>query len=69
MRGTQDDRFAAAHVAGDTATVIALYLQAADAAAPDGEAFYLTQAYVTALEAGFPTETLLARLRALGAEP
>ena len=48
-----DDALLAAHAAGDTAALITLYAEAADAAAtPDSAAFYLTHAYVFALEAG-----------------
>jgi len=53
----------------DPDALIALYLEAAETCVPDAEAFYLTQAYVTALEANAPSKALLARLRALGAEP
>ncbi|UWQ97491.1 hypothetical protein K3728_08240 [Rhodobacteraceae bacterium M385] len=55
---------------GDWAQVITLYMQAADAeATQQGAAFYLTHAYVHALEAGDPVaDTLKQRLIALGAE-
>lgn len=49
-------RLLAAHAAGDRAALITLYEQAARAADADGEdeaaAFYMTHAYVFALEAG-----------------
>lgn len=61
--------FAAAHKEGNTETMIALYIAQADALfGQREEAFYLTQAYVLALEGGLPTDTLLARLRALNCE-
>ncbi|RBI87117.1 hypothetical protein DRV85_03045 [Rhodosalinus halophilus] len=59
-----------AHAAGDRAALIRLYAQAAEAA-DDGEAagFYLTHAYVFALEAGAPEAAALhARLKAEGRE-
>jgi hypothetical protein len=65
-----DAQMIAAHAAGDVAALVRLYAQAADCA-PQGmaQAFYLTQAYVFALEAG-STEAgpLLARLIDLGCE-
>ena len=44
----------AAHAAGDTQALVTLYSQAADAAASDVDAacFFLTHAYVFALELG-----------------
>ena len=64
-------RLLAAHDAGDTATLITLYQQAADAAASvDAACFYLTHAYVFALEANHPDVDLIrARLVAEGREP
>lgn len=64
------DRFEAAlHDArrtGNWSAVISLYTEAAQG---EGEAFYLTHAYVHALEAGdVRANTLKARLIALGAE-
>ena len=61
----------AAHEMGQTKTLVRLYQEAADTA-PDHarEAFFLTHAYVFALETDHPdTATLRARLVALGAEP
>ncbi|WP_341861197.1 hypothetical protein [Gymnodinialimonas sp. 57CJ19] len=55
---------------GDWAQVITQYMEAAEAEATEqGAAFYLTHAYVHALEAGDPrADTLKQRLIALGAE-
>ncbi|MFK7834792.1 MAG: hypothetical protein AB8B60_01100 [Sulfitobacter sp.] len=48
-----DDALRAAHVAGDTDALIRLYAQAAEGAdTSDSAAFYLTHAYVFALETG-----------------
>ena len=48
-----DAALLAAHAAKDTASLITLYSQAAQAAkTEDAAAFYLTHAYVFALEAG-----------------
>lgn len=48
-----DAALLAAHAAGDTSALIDLYVKASDAAETlDSEAFYLTHAYVFALEAG-----------------
>ncbi|WP_028956324.1 hypothetical protein [Sulfitobacter sp. 20_GPM-1509m] len=61
----------AAHAAGDHLALVALYAQAADAA-DDMEAacFFLTQAYVFALEQNAPQIAVLrARLAAEGREP
>ena len=61
----------AAHAAGDHLALVALYAQAADAA-DDMEAacFFLTQAYVFALEQNAPQGAALrARLAAEGREP
>ncbi len=59
-----------AHAAGDQAALITLYVQAADGANDlDAACFYLTHAYVFALEAGTPEATALhARLVAHGRE-
>lgn len=63
----------AAHARDDGGALARLYAQAADLAAAtgdlEGEAFYLTHAYVFALEAGAgDAETLHARLAAMGRE-
>lgn len=65
-----DTRLLAAHAAGDLAALITLYTAAADqAATPAAAGFYLTQAYIFALDAGSPAaETLCSRLRAMGRE-
>jgi hypothetical protein len=60
----------AAHAKNDRATLIGLYTDAADVAAePGARAFYLTHAYVFALEAADPRAAgLKARLVAEGAD-
>ncbi|MFD2856379.1 hypothetical protein [Seohaeicola zhoushanensis] len=65
-----NDRLLAAHEAGDRAALVALYTEAAEASAdPDAAGFFLTHAYVWALELGHPAvATLRARLRAQGRE-
>ncbi len=65
-----DARMIAAHEAGDTGALIRLYTQAANEAnALDAECFYLTHAYIFALEAGAPEAPILrARLKAHGRE-
>ena len=65
-----DARLLAAHARGDRAALVALYTEAADSAGEDqARYFYLTQAYVFALEAGRPeAPTLRARLVAAGRE-
>ncbi len=61
----------AAHAAGDHLALVALYAQAADGAADVNAAcFFLTQAYVFALEQNAPqVAALRARLAAEGREP
>ncbi|MEM6619616.1 MAG: hypothetical protein AAF631_09965, partial [Pseudomonadota bacterium] len=52
---TLNARLLAAHAAGDARTLVALYRQAGDDATDDtARGFYLTHAYVFALEAGDP---------------
>lgn len=65
-----DARLLAAHAAGDRATLVALYAEAADQSADaDAAGFFLTHAYVWALDLGDPrAETLRARLIAQGRE-
>ena len=65
-----DARLLAAHAADDRAALIALYTEAADTATDEtATGFYLTHAYVFALEAGDPrTADLRARLVAMGRE-
>ena len=60
-----------AHEAGDHAALVALYLQASeDAQDQTAKQFYLTHAYVFALESGHAQATdLKRRLVELGAEP
>lgn len=70
MRTPLDQAMAKARLTGDWSQVIALYTQAADTA-PDAQAtaFYLTHAYVHALEAAAPEAPALhTRLTALGAD-
>lgn len=61
---TLDAELLKAHAAGDGATLVRLYTQAADQAADiDAACFYLTHAYVFALELGLPqAHSLNARL-------
>lgn len=63
-----DTRLLTAHEAGDRTRLIALYLEASACAEDDtAAAFYLTHAYVFALEAGDPrTAELKSRLEAAG---
>ena len=68
-----DRRLVAAHGAGDLAALVVLYGAAADMAEAGGErdraCFYLTQAFVFALELGDPAaRPLHARLCAQGRE-
>ncbi len=66
-----DARLLAAHAHGDQTALIALYEEAALGAADDSaRGFYLTHAYVFALEAGDPrSDALRTRLVAMGREP
>ncbi|MEO1640830.1 MAG: hypothetical protein AAFU41_16435 [Pseudomonadota bacterium] len=61
-------RLLAAHDAGDRRALIDLYTEAADQADEvDAACFFLTHAYIYALEAGSPVAaTLYARLKAAG---
>lgn len=65
-----DARLLAAHAAGDRAALARLYAQAADSAADtDAAGFFLTQAYIFALDAGLGEAAVLhARLKADGRE-
>lgn len=65
-----DAALLAAHAAGDGVRLSRLYAEAAGhAAGEDGAAFYLTHAYVFALEQGLgEADALHARLLALGRE-
>jgi hypothetical protein len=60
----------AAHASGDRRALVGLYAQAADGApSPAAAAFYLTQAYVLALDTAHPEAPRLhARLKAEGRE-
>ena len=66
-----NDRLLAAHARNDGVALADLYREAADSAAnPDAEAFFLTHAYVFALEAALPlADTLRVRLTRMGREP
>ncbi len=70
MQNDLDKRMIAAHEARDQAALIRLYTEAADAANDlTAQCFYLTHAYIFALEAGAPQATdLHARLKAHGRE-
>lgn len=64
-----DAKIIAAHARGDAPALVALYTEAAGAGEGRRERFFLTQAYVIALEAGLAeAQPLHARLVALGAE-
>ena len=72
MRPSNDDLLAA-HAAGDKETLVRIYTALADQReaedAVDAACFYLTQAYVFALEIGHPSvEALHARLVTHGRE-
>ena len=66
-----DARLLAAHEAGDGLALICLYAEAAERAASEiARAFYLTHAYVFALETGsVQAAALRDRLVELGSEP
>ncbi len=70
MSITLDAQMIAAHEAGDKPALIHLYTQAADATNDiDASCFYLTHAYIFALDSGAEeTDTLHARLVAQGRE-
>ena len=70
MNADLDAQMIAAHEADDKAALVTLYTQAADAANNiDAACFYLTHAYVFALEAGTPqVRALHARLVEHGRE-
>ncbi|WP_296424063.1 hypothetical protein [Yoonia sp.] len=65
---TLQDRLLAAHAHGDRHALVALYTQAADQAAEtDAACFYLTHAYIFALETGdAAADALYRRLKAHG---
>lgn len=68
-RAALDAALLAAHARGDRAALIGLYAEAAETAAGTAAAFYLTHAFVFALEAGDTrAPALKARLVALGAD-
>ena len=67
MKSLQD-RLLAAHARDDRAALVGLYTEAADMAANvDAACFYLTHAYIFALEKGDPaSDALYQRLKAEG---
>ena len=69
-RAALDKRLLKAHSDGDCAALIALYLEAAArVGADEAQGFYLTHAYVFALEAGDPrARDIKAQLVAMGRE-
>jgi hypothetical protein len=68
-RAALDAALLAAHAADDRPALIGLYAEAAEAARGTAAAFYLTHAYVYALEAGDALAPVLkARLVAIGAD-
>ena len=69
-REALDGALRAAHLAGDGAALVGLYCRAAERVAErSARAFYLTHAYVFALETGDPRAAdLRSRLRAMGCE-
>ena len=70
MSAVLDNAMIAAHEAHDSAALVQLYTQAADTVNDlDASCFYLTHAYVFALEAGAPAaRSLHARLVRHGRE-
>ncbi|MEM8775916.1 MAG: hypothetical protein AAGF53_12840 [Pseudomonadota bacterium] len=70
MSEALDAQMMAAHEAHDTRALVRLYTQAADSSNDvDAACFYLTHAYVFALESGAPeTRMLRARLMEYGRE-
>lgn len=68
-RAALDAALLTAHAADDRPALIRLYAKAADMSDGTAAAFYLTHAYVFALEAGDPRAAgLHARLVAIGAD-
>lgn len=64
-----DAALLAAHAAGDLHRLVTLYAEAAEQAPPGAAGFFLTQAYILALDAGDARAApLRARLVALGRE-
>ncbi|MBR9842794.1 MAG: hypothetical protein GYB25_06505 [Rhodobacteraceae bacterium] len=70
MSAALDTRLLAAHETGDRRSLVALYREAAEGAnADEARGFYLTHAYVYALEEGHPmARDLHALLCAMGRE-
>ena len=65
-----ESRLLAAHATGDKQALVTLYEEAATAAeTPEAQGFFLTQAYVYALETGHPkADELHQRLKTMGRE-
>ncbi|AHM05406.1 hypothetical protein roselon_03135 [Roseibacterium elongatum DSM 19469] len=69
MSARLDAALLSAHETDDRAALIRLYAEAAEVSDSPAAAFYLTQAFVFALEAGDPrAQSLRATLVALGAD-
>lgn len=70
MSADLDARLLRAHHDNDTGALVALYAEAADRATSDvARGFYLTHAYIFALERGDPRAAALhARLKQMGRE-
>lgn len=69
-RGTLDQSLLAAHARGDARELVTLYAQAASASSGAASAFYLTHAYVFALETGDQSaDALRLKLVEIGSEP
>lgn len=66
-----DTRLLAAHAAEDKPALVALYSEVAAAVAtPTAQAYFLTHAYVYALDCGHPNrDSLRSQLQLLRAEP
>ena len=70
MTSSLDEQLLAAHASQDTSALVQLYLEAAEMASGDtARGFYLTHAYVFALEINHPTKSdIHTTLCALGRE-
>ena len=67
MSAALDTALSDAHAAADGRTLVGLYAQAADMVAAPADAFFLTQAWIFALECGDPRADGIERtLRAQG---
>lgn len=70
MSDTLDQRLLEAHARDDRTALVTLYKDASDnASSDDAKYFYLTHAYIFALEAGHPlTRELHSQLKSAGRE-